>query len=200
MPRRIAQARRAYDFDMTSRILRLLLAVGLGLVVTLPQPAVSAQEPVKATPTAQAVLDNALKAAVAADKGVFIHFGASWCGWCHKLEAFLETPDGKLLEDYVIVTAMTVMESKGKEALENAGGAALMKQWGGTGGLPYYVFLDKTGAKLSDANGMPDGGNIGYPANPVERAAFDQVLLKGVPKLLPAARAKMIEYLEKHPG
>ena len=31
-------------------------------------------------------------AAAAENKAIFVHFGASWCGWCRKLDAFLERP------------------------------------------------------------------------------------------------------------
>src|SRR4051812_20738093 len=41
---------------------------------------------------AQQVLNDALSRAAAEGKLVFLHFGAPWCGWCHKLEDVLAEP------------------------------------------------------------------------------------------------------------
>jgi len=150
-------------------------------------------------PPAKQVLDAALAAANAANKNVFVFFSASWCGWCHKLEAFLKTPDGESLGRYAVFVKLTVQESGVFKPDENPGGADMMKAWGGTGGIPFYVFLDGKSKVLADANTMPDGGNIGYPANPVEVKAFDVVLTKGVPKMPAEIRAKIIDYIAKHP-
>ena len=36
--------------------------------------------------TAAKILDAAIAHASSEDKRVFLHFGAPWCGWCHKLD------------------------------------------------------------------------------------------------------------------
>lgn len=175
--------------------------IGLG-AFSLIQAAAQApadKAPIVQAPSAQPILDAAVKQAAATGKNVFVHFSASWCGWCHKLEKFLATPEGKLLEPYMIDVMLVVQESGDKKPLEHPGAAAIMKSWGGTGGIPFYVFLDGTGKVLSSANNMPNGGNIGYPANATEVKAFDDVLAKGLPKLPADIRAKVIAYIAIHP-
>mgnify|MGYP003704433627 CR=1 FL=1 len=78
------------------------LALGSVALVALfvSAPVVSARQeasPVQAPPARQ-VLDAALTKAKAEHKNVFVHFSASWCGWCHKLEAFMKTDEGQLLQ------------------------------------------------------------------------------------------------------
>jgi thioredoxin-related protein len=41
------------------------------------------------TPSAEQVLATAKTRAAAEQKAIFVHFGASWCGWCNKLDAYL---------------------------------------------------------------------------------------------------------------
>jgi thiol-disulfide isomerase/thioredoxin len=160
-----------------------------------------AQVPAKPKPTAQAVLDLALKTSKAANKGVFIHFSASWCTWCHKLEAFLESPVGvSTFGGYFVSEELIVQEVKGKEALENPGGNALLKKWSGADDtpLPYYVFLDSRGQKVADANAMPDGTSVGYPSTPDSMKAFDALLIKAAPKMPADTRAKILDYIATH--
>lgn len=181
---------------MTSRLSRVaILAIAVfGFVVARPVAQDAAQ-----APPARQLLGAAFEAAKASDKNVFVHFSASWCGWCHKLEAFLKTPDGQELTKYAIDLQLVVQESGPQKVLENPGGAEMMKAWGGTGGIPFFVFLDTTGKVLSDANNMPDKTNIGYPANPVEVKAFDDVVARGVPKMPADVRAKIMKYIADHP-
>jgi thiol:disulfide interchange protein len=180
------------------------LALGSVALVALfvSAPVVSARQeasPVQAPPARQ-VLDAALTKAKAEHKNVFVHFSASWCGWCHKLEAFMKTDEGQLLQQYAVDVQLVVLESKGKELLEHPGGQDLLKAWGGDrGGIPFYVFLDDTGTVLVNSNNMPNGGNIGYPANAVEVKAFEGVLVKGVPKLPAATRNRILAWITGHP-
>ena len=96
-----------------------------------------------------------------------------------------------------MIVPVTVQETAEKKALENPGGAKLMADLGGArSGLPFYAFLDATGKKLADANAMPGGKNIGYPAAPEEIAAFEGLLRKTAPRMKEPDRAKFIDYLK----
>src|SRR5258705_3504101 len=71
-------------------------------------------------------------------KAIFLHFGASWCGWCKKLDAFLDRSDIKpVFEKYFIPVKLVVQENERNKALENPGADALLKKLGGPDGLPY---------------------------------------------------------------
>ena len=170
--------------------------VALGALFAAPA---GARRAAVTPPSADEILSAARKTAAAEHKNVFVHFSASWCGWCHKLEAFLTTPAGKLLTNHAVDVILIVQETGDKTSLNNPGATELMKRWGGTGGIPFYVFLDAEGTVLADANGLPNHANIGYPANAQEYEAFDQVLIKGLPKLSAADRATIIEEMRKHP-
>src|SRR5438105_153615 len=67
-----------------------------------------------ATPQPTSVLlDAAYKTAKAENKKVFVTFHASWCGWCKKMEAFMDMPEfKKIFEDNYVIVPVTVLESK----------------------------------------------------------------------------------------
>lgn len=132
------------------------------------------------TPSADQVLGPAKAQAAAEHKTIFLHFGASWCGWCKRLDAFLELPDIKpVFEKYFIPVKLVVQENEKNKALENPGADSLLKQLGGPAGLPYFAFLDAQGAMI--VNSKQDGQNIGYPAQPNEIEWFIQMMRKAAP-------------------
>jgi thiol:disulfide interchange protein len=159
----------------------------------------SAQAPATPAPQpAQTLVDAAVKTAKAEHKAVLVEFGASWCGWCHRFDAFLHAPVvGKLMTDNYVIVSLTVDESPDKKALDNPGAAELMKAMRGGGELPYFFFLDATGKKLADANVEPDGTDIGHPDTPVEVDAFDKLLQATAPHMTAAQRAQIHEFLTK---
>jgi thiol:disulfide interchange protein len=175
------------------------LAAGVLVVATDARLAARAvtSAPTAAPESADALVSRAVVEARADRKVVLIEFGASWCVWCRHFQDFVHAPAVRdiITDNYVLVN-LTVQEREDKVALENPGGAEAMATWGGANaGLPFYVFLDATGAKIADSNAMPGGQNIGFPATPVERDAFLGVLAKTAPRLDVSRRAALRGYL-----
>jgi thioredoxin-related protein len=179
---------------------RILLA--LGIICSLAGAAFAQHGPAAASRTpepASTVVDAAVKRANAESKTVWVVFGASWCGWCRKLEAFLAAPEVRdIIEKHYLIVPVTVMENGAKEALENPGGEAMMRELGGgAAGLPFYAFLDGSGKRIANSMAMPKGGNIGFPANPQEITAFMVVSDKTAPALSTGERGRLVAYLDK---
>ena len=145
-------------------------------------------------------MSSAVNTAKAQDKVVLVHFGASWCSWCKKLDEMLLGKDlGKLFADHFVIVHLTVQESDDKKQLENPGAEDLLKAEGaGSSGVPVFMFFDRTGKKIADSLALPDRANIGYPASPEEIAAFAGILQKTTPRMTAAQRTSIIDYLKQH--
>src|SRR5260370_30167147 len=105
-----------------------LWIIAVGAFATFP---LLAKPDGKPKPSAQELLSAAAKTARAQNKTIMVHFSASWCGWCKRLDAFLNAPEvGKLMADNYVLLELVVQESREKKALENPGAAELMKQMG----------------------------------------------------------------------
>jgi thiol-disulfide isomerase/thioredoxin len=126
---------------------------------------------------ADEVLAKGLGEAKASGRMVFLHFGAPWCGWCKRLEAWMDQPAiaAILAKDFVDVKIDT-------ERME--GGKQMATKFGATGGIPWYAFVDGEGKTL--VHSASAGSNIGYPGAPEEIAGFEG-MVKRVAKKISAA-------------
>jgi thiol:disulfide interchange protein len=177
-----------------------LAIVGLLAALAVTGAAIRAADvPAPAPPApAQSVVVKALSTAAAGHKVVLIEFGASWCSWCRRFQAFVHAPAVApiVAANYVVVN-LVVQERGDKKALENPGGQDAMDTWGGArAGLPFYVFLDAAGRKIADSNAMPDGTNVGFPGNEREIGIFLGLIDRTAPRLSASDRATLSRYLE----
>lgn len=116
-------------------------------------------------PDAEQVLKGALAEAKKSGRKLFVHLGAPWCGWCHRLEEFLAIPAvaEALGRDFVDVKIDIDRMPGGKEVQQRLRGSE-------AGGIPWCVILDAEGTEIITADG-PEG-NIGCPVQPAEISHF----------------------------
>lgn len=130
-------------------------------------------------PSAGVLLKEAREQATKENKKLMVIFHASWCGWCHKMDASLTDTSIKFFFDKnYVITHLTIDESPDKKNLENSGAQALNEKWGGKDqGIPFWVIMDKDGRILANSLSQP-GKNVGCPATSKEVAHFINVLKK----------------------
>jgi thiol-disulfide isomerase/thioredoxin len=139
-------------------------------------------------PSADVVLKESYKQAAKENKKVLIIFHASWCGWCHKMDAALNDPAIKsFFDNNFVIRHLTVLEAPDKKSLENSGAEALYTKYAGSTneGIPFWLVYDKSGTLLADSKVRTDGSttgpgghNAGCPASKEEVAYFINVLKK----------------------
>jgi len=151
------------------------------------------------TATAKTLLTAATTKARKERKNVMVIFHASWCGWCKKMDAMLESPQFKtMFEKSYVITHVDVLENEGpNKALENDGGAELMKTLGAMpdSGIPFFAILSPDGVKLGDSL-LPGKQNMGFPAEPQEVVAFMALLKKTAPRMTETDRTTVETFLK----
>lgn len=137
---------------------------------------------------ASSVLENAMSAARTENKRVFLHFGAPWCVWCHKLEAWMSKPEvaALLAKDFVDLKIDTDRMTGGQELLTKFNPKP--------GGIPWIIILNADGSKIIDSNGP--SGNTGFPAADEEIAHFAKMLGASAKILSPEDQKKLVESLK----
>ena len=122
---------------------------------------------VAAPVSAETVLVEGIAKAKANGKTAFVHLGAPWCGWCHRLEDFMAA-NQELFDKYFIdIKIDTDRMTGGKEVAERLRGGA-------SGGIPWMVFLDGSGKEIINSDGP--NGNVGHPVTDEEIAHFVRML------------------------
>ncbi len=128
---------------------------------------------------AKAVLDKGLAEAKASGRRVFLHYGAPWCGWCKRLEAWMAQPEVAALLKKAFVDIKIDQDRM-------AGGMDSKKAFPASekAGIPWFAALDPDGKAV--ATSTDSGENTGFPASDAEIAAFGGFLKAGAKGLTPA--------------
>jgi thioredoxin-related protein len=136
------------------------------------------------------VLKAAQRNAATEGKLVFVRFSTPTCGWCKRLDAFLETDAAKriLAPRYVFAKIDQARMIHGDELRRRLGSR--------DGGVPWFAFTDADGKSLATSDG-PEG-NIGFPAQPREIGHFLKMVKQTYPGVSQPALDEMAEYFRAH--
>lgn len=137
------------------------------------------------------VLAQARAKAKKAGKTLFVHLGAPWCGWCHRLEAWLQQEDVAplLAKDFVLVKIDQDRMIGGKEL------ASKLREGQG-GGIPWVALYNVKGEKMATSSGPK--GNTGCPVDPHEIRHFMNMLRIGAGSLTDKELAALQASLTAH--
>ncbi len=138
-----------------------------------------------APPAANEVVKQACQDAAISHKKVLVIFHASWCGWCHKLDTLLNSPECKgFFDKSYTIRHLTIFESKDKKELENPGAEDLYNKYASKEcGIPFFLVIDADGKVAADSRIKKDGiaptssgDNTGFPSTSAEVAYFMRLL------------------------
>jgi thiol-disulfide isomerase/thioredoxin len=97
--------------ENTTGNLRMRVRIALTALLCLCGYAVFAQTPAPA----HELFESAKVQVQQQHKLIFLVFGASWCGPCHRLDAFLAASEPRrILDKYFVEAKIDVLEQKGK--------------------------------------------------------------------------------------
>ena len=134
-----------------------------------------------AAPDAVAPFEAAVKEAKASGKYVFLWFSAPWCGWCHRLGAWMTLEEVSPILDKEFIS-LKLDYDRGIGARDVERRYTQTEQ-----GLPWFAFIDGDGKAITTSSAKPDGsGNVGCPWEPEEIAWF-KTMLKTAPRHLTGA-------------
>ncbi len=123
-------------------------------------------------PNAETKLSTALAQLKRDDQRLFVKFSTQSCGWCKRLDAFLDDNAIQpiLAKDFAFVE-MDQGQLPGAKELRTR-----LSTNKPSGGVPWFAILDKEGNVLSTATASR--GNIGYPAEPEGIVHFMNMITK----------------------
>lgn len=144
----------------------------------------------EATPLqADAVLKDAIDQAKSSDRKVFVHFGAPWCPWCHRLDDWLAR------EDIAPLIAKDFVEVKiDQDRMPGAPGVEERIGMPKDSGIPWFAFLDPRTEKPMATSTGPKG-NTGFPSEDEEINHFMAMLDTAHKNLTATDLAKIRESL-----
>lgn len=127
---------------------------------------------------AQILLAEATNRAATENKIVFLRFGAPWCGWCHRMDAWMAKPEIDAVNSAAFVHLKVDTDRM-------THGAELLKEYcDKEGGIPWFVFIHpKTKEVLATSDGPQ--GNTGFPFEDFEIEHFCEMLAKCEGKFSP---------------
>jgi hypothetical protein len=166
-----------------------------------------AAEPPAPPPAAEIVLAEARAQATAGHKAIFVHFSASWCSWCRRLESFLDDESIEpILSRHFIFVRLVVREREPNKHLDHPGGMDVLARFGGEDrGIPFIAMLAADGTlrqnsmmRVEDPKAVGGMENIGYPGEPESIAHFLGMLQTAAPGLTAPDRQTLEAWLVAH--